>query len=146
MKSLDQINAIQHDPSPELPPLFTIDRPKEGVEVYIFSGVSVAIDTTSRNYKDLPEIHFGEYNAETHEGKHDQPLNPKAGTNMAYVAECIRHVVEATGLHQFWFDPYGGDVSEENKDRRENARLRLFKRILPSITPAPSGHGYILTV
>ncbi len=135
------------EPTPETPKLpFEVKQYKEGVTIYAFDNLAVAIDTTGKNYKDLPELFFGPYDNKLGVGTINQPTESGAKIDMDYASECIQKVAEFTGLHKFWFYPFGGDVEDENKDRREKARLRLFQKITPNIEPAPEGHGYILTV
>lgn len=119
---------------------------KEGIEAYIFEHVAVAIDTTGKNYKDLPELYFGTFDSEDNikESFH-QPEIKREGVNMEYIAKCVDVVANDSGIHEFWFYPFGEDTDPENKDNREQARLRLFQR-LGDISPAPNGFGYILKV
>jgi len=125
---------------------FEVRQHREGVTLYIFKDLAVAIDTTGKNYKPLPELFFGPYNNDLDTGSLSQTEELKQGVNMQYASECIKKVAEASGTHQFWFYPFGDDVSEENKMRREEARMRLFERISPDIEPAPEGYGYIITI
>lgn len=114
--------------------------------LYIFKDLAVAVDTTGKNYKALAELHFGPYDNVLDTGSPSQPEYTKQGVDMRYASECIKKVAEASGMHQFWFYPYGDDVVEEKKERREKARMRLFEKMSSDIQPAPEGHGYILTV
>jgi hypothetical protein len=125
---------------------FEIKHPAEGVEVYVFKDLAVAFDTTGKNYKDLPELFFGPYDNELNKGSLNQPKESKQGVNMQYASECIKKVAEASGIHEFWFYPFGGDAMVENKEKRESARMRLFQKISSDIKPAPEGHGYILSI
>lgn len=125
---------------------FEVKLLREGVTLYIFKDLAVAIDNTGKNYKPLPEIFFGPYNNDLNTGSLDQPEEGKQGVDMLYASECIKKVTLATGIHQFWFYPFGGDVTAENRERREKARMRLFESISPNIQPAPEGRGYILTI
>jgi len=130
----------------ESEPIFEVRQHREGLTLYIFKDLAVAIDTKSKNYKPLPELFFGPYNNDLNTGSLDQPEEVKQGVDMHYASACIKKVAEASGMHLFWFAPFGDDASEEHKERREEARMRLFKKLSPDIKPAPEGHGYILTV
>lgn len=116
---------------------------KPNVLVYDFEDASVGIDTTGKNYKELPEIVFGIFDKEKDRYSMDQPKVGQGIPDMDYIAECIREVSRDSGISEFWFYPYGKDGVDG--DRREAARLRLFQRF-GSITKAPGGHGYILKV
>jgi hypothetical protein len=118
---------------------------KENIQMYIFDNVAVAIDTTGKNYKELPEIYFGTYDKDLTKGSFHQPEIKREGVDMEYVAKCIKEIASDSGIHEFWFYPLGDDVSIENKDTREQARLRLFQR-LGNISAAPGGYGYVLKV
>lgn len=125
---------------------FEVKQHKEGIVLYVFKDLAVAIDTTGKNYKELPELYFGPYDNELNNGSLHQPEKTERKIDMKYVSECIEKVALASGIHAFWFYPFGGDASEGNKERREEARMRLFKRIFPTIQLAPGGYGYILTI
>ncbi len=134
-------NKIEDIQQPEVKQL------REGVTAYIFKGLAVAIDTTGKNYKALPELSFGPFNNELNTGSLAQPEKIKQGVDMKYASECIKKVAEISGIHQFWFYPLGNDVPLENKEAREKARMRLFEKISPNnIKPTPEEYGYILTV
>jgi len=122
---------------------------RENVLIYKFPNVGVGIDTRGRNQTEYPELLFGT-GTDTIEGSLDismsQPAEPIEGVDMEYITECIRKTAEDSGIHTFWFAPYGDDATEvENKDRRSQARLRLFKRYW-NVTLAPSGFGYLLHI
>jgi len=112
---------------------------RPGVDVYEFKNVAVAINTTGENYAKLPELLFGTFDHSLGEGNPlAQPQSKRAGVTMEYVRACIQQIAEATGHHEFWFDPY-------SIDKRPEARLRLFQRF-GNIIPAPEGRGFILKV
>lgn len=138
------LNMSEGPQEPELS--FEIRQHKEGVTLYIFKDLAVAIDATGKNYKALPELFFGPYDNDLNTGSLSQPEETKQGVDMQYASQCIKKVAEASGIHQFWFYPFGNDSTAENKERRERARIKLFERIASNIEPAPEGHGYILTV
>jgi hypothetical protein len=125
---------------------FEVRQHREGVTLYIFKDLAVAVDTTGKNYKALPELHFGPYDNVLDTGTLSQPEEIKSGVDMQYASECIKKVAEASGIPQFWFYPYRDDVVDEKKERREKARMRLFEKLSSDIQPAPEGQGYILTV
>ena len=117
----------------------------ENVVLYLFNHVIVAIDTSGKNYKELPEILFGtfdkEYSADSLRQSHQKT---DINIDMSYVSACIKEVVRDSGINKFWLYPFGDD-SPENKERREVARLRLFKRYV-NLTPEPNGFGYVMEV
>jgi len=126
---------------------FEIRQYKDGIVVYIFKNLFVAIDTTGKNYKELPEILFGPYNKELDTWSLSKPEHSNNGLiNMEYVAKCIQKVSKTTGVNKFFFHPFGDDVKPENADSRELARLRLFKIMSTKIEPTSDGRGYIITV
>ncbi|MBP6931590.1 MAG: hypothetical protein KBD48_03565 [Candidatus Pacebacteria bacterium] len=125
---------------------FEVKNHNEGVTLYIFKGLAVAIDTTGKNYKDLPELFFGPYDNELNTGSLGQPEKINQGVDMEYASSCIKKVAEASGTHKFWFYPFGDDASPENKENREQARVRLFKKVSPQIEPAPGGYGYVINI
>lgn len=120
---------------------------KEGITIYSFKNVAVAIDTTGKNQPDLPEILFGTFTDQSHLNEHsfDKPVERLKGINMEYVAKCIKVVAEEVGIKKFWFHPSGKDVSEDRKGQRQLARVRLFSRYA-NVTPSKNGFGYILEV
>lgn len=120
---------------------------KEGVTIYFFKNVAVAIDTTGKNQPDLPEILFGTFTdpSQLNEHSFDKPVERLEGVNMEYIANCIKSVAEDTGIKKFWFHPSGEDVSETRKEQRQLARVRLFSRYA-NITPSENGFGYVLEV
>ncbi len=126
--------------------LIEVREYREGATLYIFNNLGVIVDITGRNYKPLPELFFGPYDNEKNTGSLSQPNERDDAVDMKYVSRCIQKVANETGVHKFWFYPFGGDVVEEKKEGREKARLRLFIKHSPNIKPAPEGHGYILTV
>ncbi len=130
---------------PETQLSFEVREHKPGVTLYIFGGLAVAIDITGKNYNELPELSFGPYNNITNTGTLKQPATRQEGIDMEYVAKCIKKVSEVSGIQQFWFYPFGDDVSDEHKERRERARVRLLESAF-SVQPAPSGRGFILSL
>ncbi len=66
---------------------------------------------------------------------------------MKYISACIKEVSKDSGINEFWFHPYREDKPEPmlntEKEKREQARLRLFKRYF-SLTPDSEGFGYIV--
>ncbi|MEI6238091.1 MAG: hypothetical protein WCP15_00980 [bacterium] len=137
-------NTIETPQEPELS--FEVKPYKEGVTLYVFKDLAVAIDITGKNYKALPELFFGPYDNALNTGSLNQPVENKKGVDMQYVSECIKKVAEVSGIHRFWFYPFGDDATAEKRDRRESARMRLFAKMSSKIEPAPEGHGYIVNV
>ena len=131
-------------------PAFKFEREqrKPGVVLYKFKHVIVAIDSTGKNYKDLPEIMFGTFSGvfdeKLGEQAMHQPENRRVGVGMEYVSECIKKVAEDTGLRAFWLYPYGNDLPDK-KEKREKARIKLFGRYT-NITSAPGEFGYIVKI
>ena len=117
---------------------------KVNVVLYIFDQVAVAIDTSGKNYKELPEILFGTFEKEYITGSMSQPKEKMEGVDMNYITACIGEVARDSGISKFWLYPFGDD-NPENKKRRENARAKLFSRYA-NLTPEPSGFGYILEI
>ncbi len=113
-----------------------------GAELYTFKNVAVTIDTSGKNYQKLPEILFGTFEGSLSAGGNilDKPLVRREGVDMHYILACLKKTAEVSGLHEFWFHPYGDDGPKS-----EEARLRLFKRYL-DFTPEPSGYGYIVKI
>jgi hypothetical protein len=138
----------------ELPPKMEDDESKiefekkeykKNIDLYVFSHVAVAVDTTGKNYQELPELYFGTFDNELDKDALNKPNVRREGVDLNYVAKCIEVVARESGIHEFWFYPFGDDVKDENKDKREQARLRLFKT-LGDISPAPIGYGYVLKI
>lgn len=125
---------------------FTKKEFTEDGTIYIFDHVAVKIDTSGKNYTELPELFFGTFDKVATKESLSKPDAPREGVDMLYVAECIKKVADDMGMNEFWFYPFGDDAQkEEEKGQREQARLRLFQK-LGNITLAPSGHGYILKI
>lgn len=117
---------------------------KENVVLYVFDHVAVAIDTSGKNYKELPEILFGTFDKEYNAESLHQPEEKRDGIDMSYISECIREVTKDSGVSKFWLYPFGDD-NIENKQMRETARIKLFSRYV-KLTPEPSGFGYIMEI
>ncbi len=112
-----------------------------GTELYTFKNVAVMIDTRGTNYQKLPEILFGTFEGAPSGGNIiDKPLVRREGVDMYYIFACLKKTAEVSGLHEFWFHPSG-----EDGPKREESRLRLFKRYL-DFTPESSGYGYIVKI
>ncbi len=120
---------------------------KEGVTVYFFKNVAVAIDTAEKNQPDLPEILFGTFTdpSQLNEHSFDKPVDRLEGVNMEYITKCIKVVAEDSGIEKFWFFPSGKDALEEREEQRRLARVRLFSRYA-KVTPSENGFGYVLEV
>ncbi|MCE9628443.1 MAG: hypothetical protein K8Q91_00335 [Candidatus Vogelbacteria bacterium] len=120
---------------------------KEGVVIYFFKNVAVAIDTTGKNQPDLPEILFGTFAdpSQLNENSFDKPVDRLEGVNMEYITKCIKMVAEDSGIEKFWFFPSGKDALEEREEQRRLARVRLFSRYA-KVTPSENGFGYVLEV
>jgi hypothetical protein len=123
---------------------FEKENRKEGVIAYTFNKVAVIIDTTGKNYKELPEIMFGTLEDKPDRDILSQPQNRIEGVDMDRVSKCIQEVAKDSGISEFWFHPYGDD-DPDNKKRREEARTRLFRRHF-NLTPEATGYGYILKI
>jgi hypothetical protein len=133
----------QQNKKPEEPAFEKREYTGKGV-MYIFKDVAVGVDTSGKNYKDLPEIIFGPFDRSSNEMSLDQPTIPLDGVNMEYIKKCIEVVAQDSGIHKFWLYPYADDKPDE-KDNREQARVRLFRKYL-QITPAKSGFGYVMEI
>jgi hypothetical protein len=135
-------------------PAFEIIQDVEGKTNYCFKDLVVQIDTTGNNYKALPELIFvTSFNRDLKTGSLNQPDVAKQGVDMPYAIKCIQRVALETGMHRFWFFPYGGDTKKaENRERRAKARKILFEEALlvaspeSKLSPAPEGHGYIVDI
>lgn len=129
--------------------LFEKIQYREHVLVYKFPHVGIGIDTSGKNQAEYPELLFGTGADTAEDGLNvsmSQPTEVIEGVDMAYITECLRQAAEDSGIHTFWFSPYGEDAREaEGKDRRSAARLRLFKRFW-NVTPSPTGFGYLVEV
>jgi hypothetical protein len=119
----------------------------ESGSLYIFDTVGIIIDTSGKNYKELPELLFGTFDKgatpETSKPMY-QPKTRRVGVDMNKVVECLKIVATDSGVHEFWIYPFGDD-KPDNKSNREEARLRLFRRY-GDLTPAPNNFGYILKI
>jgi hypothetical protein len=124
---------------------YTLDMSRENKVIYLFKNVAVVIDKSGKNIKDIPEILFGVFPDVPQGNTLSQPVTPVDGVTMKYVAACIKKVVEDCGENQLWFHPYGDDVPEEQRERREQARYRLFSQYA-NIEPGPEGYGYIINI
>lgn len=122
---------------------YTLDTSRENKVIYLFKNVAVVIDKSGKNIKDIPEILFGVFPDSPQGDILSQPETPVEGVTMKYVAACIKKVVEECGENQLWFHPYGDDVPEVQRERREMARHRLFSQYA-NIEPGPDGYGYII--
>lgn len=145
---MEQFNLSENNPeqssSSDRDLSFEKKEHKPGVLLYVFKNVVIGIDTTGKNYKELPELLFGTYDTEYGVDSMGQPEMKREGIDMDYVSKCIEKVSKESGIKEFWFSPYGEDKPED-KERREQARLRLFKRYADIIS-ASSGFGYIWRV
>lgn len=121
-------------------------KSKKDFVFYAFNHVGVAIDSTGKNQKDLPELLFGTFDtkADIDSSALSQPEFRREGVDMEYIASCILEAAKDSGINEFWLYPYGEDKSK-GKEIREQARLRLFKRYA-DITPAKNGFGYVVKV
>ncbi|MFA6076893.1 MAG: hypothetical protein WC735_02350 [Candidatus Paceibacterota bacterium] len=117
---------------------------KKDVALYVFNHVVIAIDTSGKNYKELPEILFGTFNTEYNKDSKNQPELRREGVDMKYISACIKEVAKDSGINEFWLYPNGED-KPENERKREQARLRLFRSYV-NLTPALNGFGYIMKV
>lgn len=117
---------------------------KENVVVYIFDHVVFAIDSTGKNYKELPELHFGTFDEIFNNDSLKKPDIKRDHITPDYVLNCLNEVVKDSSIHKFWFYPYGDDSID--KDTRSEARLRLFKRYFNTIESDPNNFGYIITI
>jgi len=124
---------------------YTLDTSRENKVVYLFKNVAVVIDKSGKNIKDIPEILFGVFPDVPEGNILSQPETPVEGVTMNYIAACIKKVVEDCGENRLWFHPYGDDVPEEQRERREQARYRLFSQYA-NIEPGPDGYGYIINI
>lgn len=144
MEGVEGNKDIIRKRSPEI--LETLN-PREGVTVYVFDGLAIAIDASGKNYEPLPELLFGPYNKETGKGSFSQPKEQEEGMDMNYMTICLQQVVRVTSLRKFWFDAYKDDaVKEKYRERRARARMKLFQIAGGDIEPAPEGYGFILSL
>ena len=114
---------------------------RPGVTTYIFNKVSIFVDTTGTNYKDLPELLFGTFDENTVDGEDNElekSSTRREGVDMEYVRECLGKVANESGIHKFWFNSY-------DEDGHGEARVRLFRRFF-SITPEANGYGHIIEI
>lgn len=123
---------------------FEKDETKEGVSKYLFKKVAVGIDSTGKNYTELPEISFGTFDTDYKRDILSQPKVKREGVDMEYVSKCVEVAAKDYGQNTFWFYPFGDDRPEQ-KATRENARVRLFQQYF-DIEPEPTGFGYIMTL
>jgi len=132
----------------ESTPLPFVKKPYgENGSLYIFDNVGIIIDTSGKNYQELPELLFGTFDKdatlETSKPM-NQPETKREGVDMNKVAECLKVAAADSSIHEFWVYPFGEDRPDK-KNEREEARLRLFRRY-GDLTPAPNNFGYILKV
>ncbi len=116
---------------------------KPDIVFYKFDKVVITIDTTGIHYKDAPEILLSTFTDDFAKGSIYKPETRIEGVDMNYIAACIRKVSDVSGIHEAWLYPFGDDNPKDVK-KREDARLRLFRRYV-EMTPAPGGIGYIIT-
>lgn len=145
MENLEKTTISERGPEIHNLPFEKIQY-KEGVVLYIFDHVAVAVDTTGKNYKDLPEILFATFDnkSELNLEALNQPDIRRDGVDMEGISQCIGEVAKDAGVSEFWFYPNGKDKPED-ENKREQARLRLFKRHV-DVTPAPGGFGYVMKI
>lgn len=124
---------------------YELDSSRENKDWYNFQNVTVIIDRSGKNFPDLPELMFGTYDEVPSPEMLSQPSSRREGVDMGYVAACIKKVAEDSGVHEFWFHPYGDDAKEERKETREAARQRLFSKYF-DLEPGPNNYGYILKI
>ncbi len=134
------INKLENHEIQELP--FQRIEVRDDVIKYDFKNVEIGIDTTGKNYKDLPEVLFGT-KVENGLASTDQPEIKIDDADMNYVVECIKVAMRDARINKFWFYPYYGDAPEEDRTRREMSRIRLFKRYFDNIVP-DQNKGYIV--
>lgn len=111
---------------------------------YLFKNVIVTIDSSGKNYKRLPEVLFGTFDDELTKDNLKKPTSKRDGVDMDYITGCIREALKDSGLNEFWIYPFGDD-DPDNKERRENARVRLFKKYF-NLEPAENNFGYIIKI
>lgn len=129
---------------------FTVKSRKENFNNYVFKNVVIAIDTSGKHYEKLPELMFGTYDGELNEqidGEMlmNQPESKRENVDMEYVAACIAEVVKATGMHEFWFAPYGKD-SPNDREGRKQARVRLYSKYFDIVPAGDERKGYIVKI
>jgi hypothetical protein len=122
---------------------FETSEPEKGITLYTFKNLAVGINTKGDSYKDLPELFFEACDS-TGGRRRVEKLQDVSNDDMEYVSRCIHEVARVTGIKQFWFYPHGEDVLNGEHARRQQARLRLFKRY-GNIKPDSEGFGYIVT-
>jgi hypothetical protein len=112
-----------------------------GIVDYVFDDVVIRIDTTGKNYTDLPEVLFGTKHSETEKHSMDRPDSKSNSLDMNRVSECMKKVAHDTNQSTVWFYPHGKDG--EDKERTEAARVKLFSRYF-DIEPEKNGFGYVV--
>ncbi|MEY2664907.1 MAG: hypothetical protein RLZZ480_12 [Candidatus Parcubacteria bacterium] len=123
----------------------TVEK-RPGLTQYVFDKVVIVIDRRERNIKDVPELLFGTYDYDPDQASMDQPDFARKGVDMEYIVRCIKEVVRETGDDTLWFDPYkedAGSLNEEDRDRRKQARARLFSKYA-TLEEGPDGWGYFI--
>ncbi len=140
-ESCNQV-SVENEKGPQI---LEVREHGKDVTLYIFKNLGIVIDTSGKNYKELPELKFGPYNNETNEGSLSQPVHTMEGVDMDYVTNCIKEVVKLKGVNTFWFYPFGGDSPSGNQERRERARMKLLKKSWPLLEPATGGYGYFVS-
>ncbi|MDQ5883156.1 MAG: hypothetical protein QG654_68 [Patescibacteria group bacterium] len=111
---------------------------------YVFKNVIVTIDRSGKNYTRLPEVQFGTFDDEPTRDSFKKPESKREGVDMVYVTSCIKEALNDDGLNEFWIYPFGDD-DPENKERREDARVRLFQKYF-NLEPAENNFGYIIKI
>ncbi len=148
-----------HEPSPSQEPKpnpaieqydlsFEKRKYRPDVVTYVFKDVVVKIDTTGKNFTELPELIFGTFEFDGSYILGDdiisQPDSIRPGVDAAYISACIGEVAKDSGVHQFWLYFHGED-KPTNPSMREEARYRLFKKYL-NLTPFRNNYGYTLNI
>ncbi len=139
---MEKLKQKPENPKPDLS--FEKKSYKPEAVSYVFKNVIVTIDRSRKNYARLPEVQFGTFDDELTKDSFKKPESKREGVDMAYATSCIKEALKDDGLNEFWIYPFGDD-DPDNKERRENARIRLFQKYF-NLEPAENNFGYIIKI